>query len=95
MWEDIDNETSVADFASIKEWIGAPANVLEVTISARHLDNIQFWSLYILYYILDADFEDIENTNIDISWMSDQTRTEHVEIHTGETPQEILNPYII
>lgn len=94
MWEDIDNETLVADFASIKEWVNAPANVLEITMSARHFDNIQFWSRYIWYYTLNPAFEDIENTNIDISWMSDQTRTEHVEIHTGETPQEILNPYM-
>jgi len=60
-------------FCSIKEPVDTPANVLEISLSARGLDNVQFGSFYIGYYQLDADYEDIENTHIDISDYSDRT----------------------
>lgn len=90
MWEDIDMKSTLARFASIKEPINAPANVLEVCISARHLDNVQFGSFYIWYYQLDADYEDIENTNIDISDVSDRTKEYETVINRWEYCDEIL-----
>ena len=89
MWEWIDETSKLARFASIKESINAPANVLELCISARYLDNVQFWSFYIWYYVLDADYEDIENTNIDISDASDRVN-EGIVINKWEYCDEIL-----
>lgn len=90
MWEDIDMKSTLARFASIKEPVNAPANILEVCISARHLDNVQFGSFYIWYYQLDADYEDIENTNIDISDVSDRTKEYETVINRWEYCDEIL-----
>lgn len=75
MWEDIDYDSRLAVFASIKEPVNSEANVISISISARWLDNIQFWSFYIGYYQLDADFEDIENTHIDITPFADRTKS--------------------
>ena len=90
MWEDIDMWSKLALFASIKEPINAPANVLELCISARHLDNVQFGSFYVWYYVLDADYEDIENTNIDKSMISDTTKEQETVINKWEYCDEIL-----
>lgn len=73
MWDVIDEYSRLALFCSIKEPVNTPANVLEISLSARGLDNVQFGSFYIGYYQLDADYEDIENTHIDISDYSDRT----------------------
>lgn len=91
MWEDIDFMSRLAMFASIKEPINAPANVLEISISARHLDNVQFGSFYVWYYQLDADFEDIENTNIDITDAADRTKELNPTLNTWEYCEEVLN----
>ena len=91
MWEESDMISELAMFASIKEPINAPANVLELCISARHLDNIQFGSFYIWYYQLDADYEDIANTNIDISDASDLTEEPETVINKWEYCEEILD----
>lgn len=90
MWGDLDSKSKLAMFASIKEPVNAPANVLELCISARKLDNIQFGSFYIGYYTLDADYEDIENTNIDISDLSDQTSEIGMVMNKWEYCEEIL-----
>lgn len=89
MWWAIDETSVLARFASIKEPVNAPANVLQLCISARHLDNVQFWSFYVWYYLLDADYEDIENTNIDISDLSDRV-DEGIVIHEWEYCDEVL-----
>lgn len=91
MWEESDMISELALFASIKEPINAPANVLELCISARHLDNVQFGSFYIWYYQLDADYEDIANTNIDTSDASDQTEDIETVINRWEYCDEILD----
>lgn len=91
MWEESDMISELAMFASIKEPINAPANVLELCISARHLDNIQFWSFYIWYYQLDADYEDVANTNIDVSDASDTTEEPETVINKWEYCEEILD----
>lgn len=91
MWEESDMISELAMFASIKEPINAPANVLELCISARHLDNVQFGSFYIWYYQLDADYEDIANTNIDISDASDLTEESETVINKWEYCEEILD----
>ncbi len=91
MWEESDMISELAMFASIKEPINAPANVLELCISARHLDNVQFGSFYIWYYQLDADYEDIANTNIDISDASDLTEEPETVINKWEYCEEILD----
>ena len=62
-----DLTTKLARFASIKEAVNVPANVIQISISSRYLDSVQFGSFYVAYFMLDADFEDIENTNMDIS----------------------------
>lgn len=67
----IEEDTELALFASIKEALNIPANIIELTIASRGLDNVQFGSFYISYYLLDADYEDIENTNITITDYSD------------------------
>lgn len=91
MWNEIDMDSKLALFASIKEPVNTPANVLEISITARWLDNIQFWSFYIWYYQLDADYEDIENTNIDVSEYSDRTMWYTLdEIHKWEFCEEVL-----
>ena len=90
MWSWIDTTSKLARFASIKEPVNAPANVLELCISARKLDNVQFWSFYIAYYVLDADYEDIENTNIDVSDATDRTNEQKVVIHKWEYCDEVL-----
>lgn len=90
MWEDIDMWSKLALFASIKEPVNAPANVLELCISARKLDNVQFGSFYVWYYVLDADYEDIENTNIDQSLLSDRTKEQETVINKWEYCDEIL-----
>lgn len=90
MWEEIGFKSRLAMFASIKEPVNAPANVLELCISARHLDNVQFWSFFIWYYVLDPDYEDIENTNIDQSLISDMTKEPWIQINKWEYCDEIL-----
>ena len=90
MWSEIDWGSKLARFASIKEPVNAPANVLELCISARFLDNVQFGSFYIGYYLLDPDYEDIENTNIDISDATDRTNERKIVIHEWEYCDEIL-----
>lgn len=90
MWEESDMISELALFASIKEPINAPANVLELCISARHLDNVQFGSFYIWYYQLDADYEDIANTNVDVSDASDRTEEPETVINKWEYCEEIL-----
>lgn len=91
MWEDIDYDSKLALFASIKEPVNSPANVISVSISARWLDNIQVWSFYIWYYQLDADYEDIENTHIDMSEFADRTKTLDIDsINKWEYCEEIL-----
>lgn len=62
-----DLTTKLARFASIKESVNVPANIIQISISSRYLDSVQFGSFYVAYFMLDADFEDIENTNMDIS----------------------------
>lgn len=91
MWEDIDYDSKLAVFASIKESVNAEANVLSISISARGLDNIQFWSFYIGYYQLDADFEDIENTHIDITPFADRTKSSDIDsLNKWEYCDEVL-----
>jgi hypothetical protein len=78
-------------FASIKEPVNSPANVITISISARWLDNIQFWSFYIGYYQWDADYEDIENTHIDITPFADRTKSADINaINKGEYCDEVL-----
>lgn len=69
--DSIADDTELALFASVKEGLNIPANIIELTITSRGLDNVQFGSFYISYYLLDADYEDIENTNITITEFSD------------------------
>lgn len=90
MWGDEDEKSKLAMFASIKEPVNAPANVLELCISARKLDNVQFGSFYIGYYALDPDYEDIENTNIDMSELSDRTSEHEMVMNKWEYCEEIL-----
>lgn len=87
----IDLESKLATYASIKEPVNSPANIVQVSLFARWLDNIEFGSFYIWYYQLDADYEDIENTNIDISDYSDRTVWYWLdEINKWEFCDEIL-----
>lgn len=90
MWESLDSTSKLAMFASIKEPVNAPANLLELCISARHFDNVQFGSFYVWYYTLDPDYEDIENTNIDVSWLTDETSEPTININSWEYCEEIL-----
>ena len=90
MWEEIDMKSKLALFASIKEPINAPANVLEMCISARKLDNVQFGSFYVWYYVLDPDYEDIENVNIDKTLLADTTKEQETVINKWEYCDEIL-----
>ena len=91
MWEDIDYDSKLAVFASIKEPVNAEANVISISISARWLDNIQFWSFYIGYYQLDADYEDIENTHIDITPFADRTKSHDInDLNKWEYCDEVL-----
>lgn len=90
MWESLDSTSKLAMFASIKEPVNAPANLLELCISARHFDNVQFGSFYVWYYTLDPDYEDIENTNIDTSWLTDETSEPTININSWEYCEEIL-----
>lgn len=91
LWEDSDMESVLARYASIKEPINAPANVIELSISARHLDNVEFGSFYIGYYQLDADYEDIENVNIDISDATDNAVAKTFDVNKWEVCDEILD----
>lgn len=82
------SETTMWMYASVREAIWRPANLLELTLSAKWLDNVQFGSFYISYYVLDADYEHIENTNIMISDFSD--RVDDLKINKWEYCQSVL-----
>ena len=91
MGENSDLTSKLAMFASIKEPVNAPANIVQLCISARWVDNVQFWSFYIWYYVLDPDYEDIENTNIDWSWLTDEAIEYWPVVNKWEYCDEILS----
>lgn len=76
-----DLNTTLARFASIKESVNVPANIIQLSISSRYLDSVQFGSFFIAYYMNDADFEDLENTNMDISDYGDTTSPNNIDIN--------------